>query len=179
MKEIILFTIPHSGTHTIHYLFKELCGINVWWSHFEEPKFLDELLDSEHDGFVHVQTYRPEESLLRSYASRRGEAYAGKQVAHLTKCLEIREEYRKVLSRRFGSPHMLFIEESNAFKTKQAEGIFAALGAEPTEAAKDYMLSWPKINSHQTKGNDAKKDSVKQSIRKYHIRQLKERNNGT
>jgi hypothetical protein len=35
MKKILLQTMPHTGTHTMHYLFNVLGGIDVIWHHWE------------------------------------------------------------------------------------------------------------------------------------------------
>ena len=177
MKEILLFTVPHSGTHTMHYLFNALCGVRVWWLHYERQNinFFDQLLDSdwEEGRFVHVQTCRSAYSLEESFRRRNNGSESN--FPYLHDCLDKKREYFGPLADKFGEPHMIHIEATPAMKSEQAESVFAELDVLPSHEATQFMHidNWPRINAGVNDNHELRK-AAKTSILSSHVTKLLE-----
>jgi len=171
MREIILTTVPHTGTHTMHYLFGELGGIPVWWCHFEKASLnlLNALIrhdEFDWNEFVHVQTFRSDESTRESFERRR----AGKKIEtdYFDKCNQIRDG----LTIKMLKPIVINIEAPIAQKTEEAMKVFKRVGIEPSPEAIEFMKTWPKVNSYEDPFEGGRKDAVQKQLRPRYISEL-------
>lgn len=180
-KELILLTVPHTGTHTMHYLFSVLAGVKVWWSHFEEKdrETIEWLKNIDWSNYVFATTYRTTESTVQSYMRRHPEA---PQLDYLRDCLNMRCAFQ----RQFPMAGELPIEAHSSVKTAVAMDIFMALNQYPNDEALSYMNNWKAVNSwvgkHDHKGlkDEEERIAVTDSISRGHLRKLKEEmGNGT
>lgn len=180
-KELILLTVPHTGTHTMHYLFSVLAGVKVWWSHFEEQdrETIEWLWNIDWDNYVFVTTHRTTESATQSYMRRQPE---NPQLDYLRECLNMKAE----MLRKLPIVAELPIEAHSSVKTAVAMDIFMALNQYPNDEALSYMNNWKAVNSwvdeHDHKGlkDEEERIAVTDSISRGHLRKLKEEiGNGT
>lgn len=164
MKKILLQTMPHTGTHTMHYLFGVLGGIDVWWHHWEKNCLEDiELAKGLDFGeFVFVRTYRNPVDTLDSYKTRATDPQAG--ALYFTECCEVFTEHNK----DFPVAIAIKIDGTNAEKTRHALEVFRRCGVDdPPEAALEYMKTWKRIASVHDDEKPMK--AIKQSISKGRI----------
>lgn len=176
-KEIVLLTIPHTGTYTLFYLFHMLGGIPTWWGHFERHnsdavrRVVDVINDESR--FVHVQSWRDEADTRKSHAQR---AEDGGRV-FLQGCYDTRLKYVGKLP----PPIIVPIGYDALTMTTAAEAVFEACGVEPTPEAREFMRTWPAINDFAGE-NQVTKKVVRERLPDRHIGQLakeQEKDNGT
>jgi len=157
--------MPQTGTHTMHYLFHVLGGIEVVWHHWESTK--GTLADIElakvmnWKEFVFVRTYRNPVATLEAYKSRAVTPEDGEK--YFVEC----QAAFAVHNRDFPVPIAIEIDADNAMKTRNALEIFRRCEVEPPQAALDYMKSWKRINSHHDKQKPSR--AIKMSIHKGRI----------
>ena len=147
MKKILLQTMPHSGTHTMHYLFNVLGGIEVVWHHWEPNAELDieYVKNMDWEDFVFVRTYRSPASLFESYASRDPEGGS----KYFYKCVEMFAKHNLA----FPVPIGIEIEGPNIHKTKWVLEVFRRCEVVPPEVVLDYMETWKKTNERSEDGS--------------------------
>ena len=164
MKKILLQTMPHTGTHTMHYLFNVLGGIEVVWHHWEKNciKDIEIVMGMDWKDFVFVRTYRDPIETLRSYEKRAVSIEAG--TAYYNECVNVFATYRHGrLVRRFPRPIILELGNKKQM-TSAAKEVFSKCGVPVPEAAEDYMKSWERIASQHDE--EAPSKAIKQSINK-------------
>ena len=164
MKKILLQTMPHTGTHTMRYLFNVLGGIEVVWHHWEK-NCLDDiklLQGMDWDDFVWVRTHRETLETVRSYEKRAVSIEAGTK--YYNECVGVFAQYR----RRFPRP-IIFELGNKRQMTTAAHEVFRRCEVEPPEAALDYMKSWERISSQHDEDNRVTK-AIKQSIHKGRVK---------
>lgn len=161
MKAILLQTMPHTGTHTMHYLFNVLGGIQVVWHHWEAGLYEDieiALNELNWDDYVFVRTYRDPPATLESYKSRAISDEAG--LEYYDSCVDTYAKY----AHRFPMPIGIHIDGPRDQKTGAALEVFRRCGVEPSEAALEYMKSWKRIGSQHD--SEAPSRAIKESIHK-------------
>jgi hypothetical protein len=157
MKKILLQTMPHTGTHTMHYLFNVLGGIDVIWHHWEHNCLEDIVIAKNLDwsDLVLVRTHRDSLETLESCEGRATSREAGQE--YYENCREIFYQNRRSF------PRPIIIEIGNKERaTAAALDVFRACEVEPSEEALDYMKSWKRIGSQHDK--EAPSKAIKQSI---------------
>ncbi len=152
-KTMWLNTVPHSGTHTMLYLFSQLGGIEVLWDHFEARRKGPERGDwmvrigkEKRDEIIFVQTYRSYPSLVKSFTQRTQTPEIA--VGHLHDNLEMRDH---MMDEDYPVDFIFPIEAANESKTIIALRIFEACGVTPPPEAIRFMKTWPKLNEHEGK----------------------------
>ena len=165
MKKILLQTMPHTGTHTMHYLFNVLGGIEVVWHHWEDNCSDDIKIAKglDWEDFVFVRTYRNPVYTLESYKRRAISEEAGEQ--YFYDCLKVFASHNHIFPISIG----IKIDAPPIHKTKWALEVFRRCEVEPPEAALDYMKSWERINSQHDEDNRVTK-AIKQSIHKGRVK---------
>ena len=160
MKKILLQTMPHSGTHTMIYLFHILGGIEVVWHHWEKNCLEDIEIAKNMDwkDFVFVRTYRNPVDTLDSYKTRLPDPQTG--ALYFMDCCEVFTEHNL----DFPVPIGIEIDGTNADKTRHALEVFRRCEVEPSEAALDYMKSWKRIASQHD--DDKPERALKLAIHK-------------
>lgn len=152
--------MPHTGTHTMMYLFQILGGIEVVWHHWEPSAHKDIVLlaGMDWEDFVFVRTYRDPIETLASYESRGETPEKGREYFH--KCARV---YAANFI-RYPIPVAIQIDANNATKTRMAMEVFRRCGVEPSEEALDYMKSWKRIASQHDDEKPSK--AIKSAIHK-------------
>lgn len=87
--------MPHTGTHTMHYLFNVLGGIEVWWHHWEKSclQDIDIAMHINWKDFVFVRTHREALETARSYEKRAVSIEAGTK--YYNECVGVFAQYRR------------------------------------------------------------------------------------
>ena len=157
--KILLQTMPHTGTHTMHYLFNVLGGIEVVWHHWEKSclKDIEIAMNMDWEDFLFVRTHRETLETVRSYESRAVSIEAGTE--YYNECVGIFAQYR----RRFPRPIIMEIG-NNRQMTSAAKEIFFRCGVVPSQEALDYMKTWKRIGSQHDEERPSR--AIKQSITK-------------
>ena len=145
MKTMWLNTVPHSGTHTLLYLFSQLGGIDVLWDHFEARRkgaeratWMVKHGKEQRKDIVFVQAFRTYPSLLASYLKRQPVPNSVLQDNLRMQQMMIEDGY---------PVDFIFpIEAANESKTRMALRIFKACGVTPPHEAMRFMKTWPKLN---------------------------------
>lgn len=160
MKKILLQTMPHTGTHTMHYLFNVLGNIPVIWHHWETGclKDIEIVAGMDWKDLLFVRTYRNPEDTLESYKGRALTPEAGEE--YFYECARICAHNQL----RFPVPVAIQIDADNATKTRMAMEVFRRCGVEVPKAALDYMKSWKRIGSRHDEEQPDK--AIKSSIHK-------------
>ena len=160
MKKILLQTMPHTGTHCMHYLFAVLGGIEVIWHHWEKSCLEDIkiLKGIDWDDFVFVRTYRNPVATLESYKGRAADEATGE--AYYSECVNVCAQNML----QFPVPIAIEIDGDIATKTRNALEVFRRCGVVPPEEALEYMKTWEKIGSQHNMKLPSK--AIKQSIHK-------------
>lgn len=154
MKKILLQTMPHTGTHMMHYLFNVLGGIPVIWHHWEDNGSDDIEIAKALDwkDFVFVRTHRPTRETIDSYLER--DCIGGEQ--YYEECWEVFTQYRRCFPR----PVVLELGDNEQMTTAAME-IFRRCIVIPPRPAIKYMKTWDKIASHNGEPPNA---AIKKSI---------------
>lgn len=160
MKKILLQTMPHTGTHTVHYLFGVLGGIEVVWHHWEKNCIpdIEIAMGLNWDDFVFVRTHRDALETLKSYQGRAVNDLAGAQ--YYVDCCEVFQKY----SRHFPTAPIIMDLSNKVQMTFAANKIFFRCGVIPPQEAIEYMKTWKRIGSQHDEEPPAK--AIKQSIHK-------------
>ena len=161
MKAILLQTLPHTGTHTMHYLFCILGGIQVVWHHWEPGLHEDieiALNELNWDDYVFVRTYRNPEATLESYQRRSPRKQSGTE--YFDDCVATYDQY----AHKFPVPVSIHIDGPKIDKTNKALEVFRRCGVEPTAGALEYMKSWKRIGSQYDTEQPSRE--IKESIHK-------------
>ena len=146
-KEIILTTLPHTGTHALIYLFDVLGGVKVHWCHFAEGSegALDWVQAQSNHEYVFVRTYRSTASLKASHDIREARKYHDS-------CLEVYNKYDEQVPYDFRFP----IEDDANIKTGYALEIFYACGVGVSYEALRYMKTWHKLAGYDKSNTDTR-----------------------
>lgn len=175
-KEVILLSIPHSGTHTWFKLLS-LAGLPVWWGHFEETGkvYLDRLLSLNLDDYVLVATSRDPETIVQSHLRRilegtnpPGPRAAEEQVRRtVSQCQQLQHQFTHNLdfiTAKTDGSQALRIAALNTILQRAKSDILVS------EIVLDFITEWPKLN--EWKGDREPVHAIKQTMGERHINQL-------
>ncbi len=144
MKPILLQTMPHTGTHTVQYLFNLLGGIPTYYHHYSDWKSIDDFLmaiDGIRNRFVVVHTFRIPEEVLESYKKR--EASAGKVTSVAAALLAAQQNVAADWQAEFREAIMLPLVGQPDLQADVARLIFKDCGADVPDSAKLFLETWP------------------------------------
>lgn len=140
MKQIIIQTIPHTGTHTLMYLLTVLGKLPTWWHHWNKNciQAMEFLLEQDDlSNMVFVRTFRDEQSTEDSYRRRDGDRGSEQYKLHE----KLWEKYFPLFPCGITIP----IEANNAVKTRAIMSVFKAIETDVPPAVLEYMKTWPKL----------------------------------
>jgi hypothetical protein len=169
MKKLLLFTIPHTGTNTMHYLFGVLGKVEVYWCHFHAPSAnkLRDLFRLEDPGdAVYMMTERDDENLRDSWKRRKRKGFKeeGVQAA-----FTMRDKYKPLLVER--GCFIMPIEGTTLERSLVALSVMDELGIEPKKPFLKFIETWPYFNAHATSNIEnfkvakGRSDSLSASLR--------------
>lgn len=146
MREVTAVTVPHTGTHTLIYLFGFYGHLPLSWGHFEEQNLKPIQKIMTRDDHLFITTDRTEEQVAESFRRRHEPDSAESPNRHYyERCLEIRRTYWEIFPTKVVLP--LFNGTEVACNNVVYE-VFERMESRVPFPIMCYMKEWFKINPH-------------------------------